>query len=72
MVMTVYGIDVDPEWLLHRAIYTVLIVLGSYVILRWYGKAINHLLSFLGSRRTISHGYGIVFKRITTWFLWLL
>ncbi|MBU2740983.1 MULTISPECIES: mechanosensitive ion channel domain-containing protein [Acidithiobacillus] len=72
MVMTVYGIDVDPEWLLHRAIYTVLIILGSYVILHWYGKAINHLLSFLGSRRTISHGYGIVFKRITTWFLWLL
>ncbi len=72
MMMTIYGLDVDPAWLLHRAIYTVLIILGSFVILRWYGKVINHLLSFLGSRRTISHGYGTVFKRMTTWFLWLL
>lgn len=72
MKMVIYGVDIDPEWLMHRMIYTVLIVLGSYLILRWYDKIIVRLLAILGERRTLSRGYGIIFKRVTSWFLWLL
>ena len=30
-----HGLTMDPEWLLHRSMYTLLIVAGSYLRLRW-------------------------------------
>ena len=43
-----HGLTTDPEWLLHRLMYTLLIVAGSYLILRWYGNVIVRLMDFLG------------------------
>lgn len=72
MSMIFHGLTTNPEWLLHRLIYTLLIVAGSLLILRWYGNVIVHLMDFLGRRRAMSRGYGVMLQRITTWFLWLI
>ena len=72
MGMIFQGLTMDPEWLLSRSVYTLLIVAGGYLILRWYGNVIARLMGFLGRRRALSRGYGAMFRRITTWFLWLL
>ncbi len=72
MSMIFHGLAMDPEWLLQRSVYTLLIVAGSYLILRWYGNVIVRLMDFLGRRRALSRGYGVMFQRITTWFLWLI
>ena len=62
MGMIFQGLTMDPEWLLSRSVYTLLIVAGSYLILRWYGNVIARLMGFLGRRRALSRGYSAMFR----------
>ncbi len=72
MSIVFHGLTIDPEWLLHRLTYTVLIVVGGYLVLRWYGHVTRRLMEYLGKRRALARGYGVVLQRMITWFLWLL
>ncbi len=72
MSMIFHELTTDPDWLLNRLMYTLLIVAGSYLLLRWFGNVIMRLLGFLGRRRALTHGHSVIFLRVTTWFLWLI
>ncbi len=72
MGVILHDLMTDPDWILQRFMYTLLIVAGSYLILRWYCNVIVRLMNFFGRKRAVSRGHSVMFRRITSWFIWLI